>query len=105
MKMMKHGIASAIILCVMQSILLSACQPKIPRTKCESFDDMVKSLPFQIAFPESNPDLSTGEYDVEYFITYVPGSNEPIKTGYSVELEAATDAQNNFRHLEYRGDR
>ena len=100
---MRYSVASIIIVCFMLLILLSACQPKIPRTKCKSFDDMVKSLPFQIVFPESNPNLYSGEYDVEYFFTCVPGSYKPIKTGYSIELKATTHAQNDFRHLEYRG--
>jgi hypothetical protein len=100
---MKHRVVSIIIGCVMLSILLSACQPKIPRTKSKSFDDMVKSLPFQIVFPEVNSNLYSDEYDVEYFLTYVPGFNKPIKTGYSIEVKAITHTQNDFWHMEYRG--
>ena len=99
---MKHRIASIIIVTVILSLLLSACQPKIPRVKCRSFDDMVKNIPFQIIFPE-NTNLCSGEYDVEYFLTYAPGPYEPVKTGYSIERKAIADVQNDFRHLEYRG--
>ena len=99
---MKYSVSITIV-CILLLILLSACQPKIPRTRCKSFDNMSKSLPFQIVFPESNPNLYSGEYDVKYFVTWAPGPDRPIETGYSIELKNATHVQNDFRHLEYKG--